>query len=131
MKVAIELFNMDSDPGYRPSYGVGVAIMTPTENVVSCGDDSDALTKIFGQEITEDMLDDVEHRTRRSGVCNWYYTTGTFEVPDGFVVICKSHIDICTEDEPRSLSWIVNPDSLRSLYQKRASEYKRLAEAEG
>jgi hypothetical protein len=126
--VAVELMSMDSEPGYVPSYGYQEAILVEAEEAVACGSDPEALYDLSGEEVTEGMLSDIEHRSHRTGALRYSYDTGTFMVPEGCVVVQKLYESICTNDGPYSKAWVVSEESLVELYQKRAEEYKRLAD---
>ena len=128
MKVKVELMNMDSDPGYVPSSGHTDAVLVSAEDAARCGGDSDALFDLGGDQITVEMLEDVEKRTARTGVLNYHTTTGVFDVTEGKVVVQKNYENICTSNGASYNAWIVEPQSLRKLYEKRAAAYKRLAQ---
>jgi len=128
MKIKVELMNMESDPGYVLSNGYTDAILVSAEDAARCGGDSDALFDLEGEQITVGMLEDVETRTAHTGALNYRTTTGVFDAPDGKVVVQKNYEDICTSDGVYSSAWVVEPQSLRSLYEERAAEYARLAE---
>lgn len=127
MKVAIELMDMESDPGYVYSGGSTRAFLIDTNLVVDCAGEEESLLRLNGKEICKEDLSDIIFSKKRYGVLTYTYTTGIFTVPKGMTVIQKKHIDICTDNEEYYSAWIVNPNSLRDLYSERAEKYAALA----
>lgn len=128
MQVKIELMEMSSDPGYRPSSGATWALLVDADAAAQRGGDSGALYDLGGESIETEMLSDAETRHSKNGACNYRVVAGTFDVPDGKVVVQQKELDICTRDVIERCAWVVDPaNSLRELYTGRARENADLA----
>lgn len=127
MLVPVKLMSMNSDPGYVPSYGWQCAILIDAETAAACGGDEESLYSLNGEKVSEDMLTDVMHRNEYRGVCEYRYTTGTLDIPDGKVIVQQQFISVCTNDGDEKSAWVVNADALTEHYQERAKHYLALA----
>lgn len=107
--VTVKLMTMDSDHGYVPSYGYCEAFMFPVE-LVAKYEGNEAIYMLCdeheGQEVTLDMLTDVQTQTWKSGACNYVERTGKLAVPDGMAVVQKQYVNICTRDDVDRWGWV-------------------------
>ena len=126
--IAIKLMTMGSEPGYVLSRGWTDARLVSADDAADCAGDEESLQSLEGPYITKDDLQDVKLSTQVQGVCHYQYTTGTFEVPVGMAVVQCEMIDVCTNNQVYSRAWIVNEESLSTLYQERAERYTELAQ---
>lgn len=129
-KVAIEIWDMYSDPGYVGSSGWQDVFMIPVESIK--GDavgNPDALYDIAREyERWDGDVEDQEPVRWRTGALNYKGYTGIITVPDGYVAVQASSEDICTNDGVRRYAKILNKESLLQLYKKRAERYQGLVQ---
>ncbi len=127
MKIEIALTEMSSDPGYVPSSGATWAEMVPSPDAVKCASDSAALFALTGRAVRLDDLADVQIKSFKRGACNYTQRVGVYDLRRGFTIVQKSRFDISTNDQVEYNAWVVEPESLKKLYERRAKEYAELA----
>lgn len=114
--VTVELMTMDSKPGYHPSYGWTIAFLFP-EELVAKYEGRDALYLLCeenqGQPVTLDMLTDVKTE-KTSGVLRYLVRKGTFNVPEGMVVVQQHYADICTRSEVDQRGWVAKDENVKT-----------------
>lgn len=128
MKVAVEVWSMSSDPGYVGSDGYADVVLAPAEHVASFAGDEVALFYLKGEVIETEQIESTEPYHLHTGALNYEGIKGVLEVPDGMVAVQIIYENICTENGPRKSAYVLNPDSLKQLYQERAEHYALLAQ---
>lgn len=115
--VTVELMTMDSKPGYHPSYGWTKAFLFP-EELVEKYDGGDASYLLCeeneGKPVTLDMLTDVRTESYTSGALQYLVRKGTFNVPEGMVVVQQHYADICTRNEVDQRGWVAKSEVVKT-----------------
>ena len=133
-KVGVEIWTMDSDPGYRSSDGRASVALVPREReqeLAAAASEGERALYDFAHgfpRVKADGLIDTEPYERRSGVCNYSGVTGVLEYDDAALIpVVIEYKNVCTRDRVYYRAEVLDSDSLRKLYQDRAEKYARLA----
>jgi len=134
-RVGVEIWEMGSAPGYRPSYGwQRVYLVRPDDITGNACTDPEALYYLVQgedfeivREIEPEDLIDPEPVFWQTGVLTYSGTSGILEVPEGLVAVQVTYESICTHDESTHQARVLNQESLLALYEERAEAYSALA----
>ena len=129
MKVKIEFWDMQSEPGYVPNSGWARAFILPADEVAGMAkDELYEFAKDTGDVVRRSDCQDIEGTQHQTGACIYRGWEGTLDVADGEVAVQLYHSDISTSDHVHYGAVILNEISLVELYEERARKYQMLAE---
>jgi hypothetical protein len=127
--VAVKVWGMGSDPGYRPSSGKQEIRLVPIKKIQGAAcEDNEALYHIARDfsAVPWGEFNEQEPLRWQSGALTYTGVTGSYEVPEGYVAVQTTYEDICTNNEVFYGAKMLNEKSLLTMYRERAQRYAEL-----
>ncbi len=135
MKIPVKIWSMWSDEGYVTSSGSQAAIVLSAECIPAGALENPFALYALARDLEGDNviqardLLDAEPYYEHTGALNYQGESGTFEVPDGKIVVVYGYESICTSDEDECYAFVAGgATELANFYRERAKQYLKLAQ---